>query len=84
MMDCPQRRLFIAIVKQAVKDFYHGCHTKDREEIRIKKNVKKWVMNEEGTFHLCCVAWRQDPRILKEQLLNTFKRLENGKELRRT
>ncbi len=81
-MSCPEERLYIAIIKQAVKDFHRGCKTDSIIERQRKKTVVRWVANEEGTFPLCAVAYGSDPRLLKEKLLKTFKRLENGEELR--
>lgn len=77
-MNCPEKRLYLAIVKQAVKDFHAGCRSRNEEIREEKKVVKKWVIYEEGTFPLCSIAWSTNPDILKEKLLITFQRIENG------
>ncbi len=80
-MNCPEKRLYIAIIKQAIKDFYTGCRSTSREAQEEKEIVKEWVMAERGTFSLCSLAWSDNPKILKEKLLITFERIENGGKL---
>jgi len=80
-MNCPEKRLYIAIIKQAIKDFYTGCRSTNQEAQKEKEIVKKWVMFEEGTFPLCSLAWSDNPKILKEKLLITFERIESGGKL---
>jgi len=81
-MLCPERRLYLAIVKQAIKDFYFGCKYQDQTNFVRKQEVYRWVSREEGSFHLCAIAWG-NPVALKEKLLNTFERLDNGGEIRK-
>lgn len=83
-MLCPEKRLYFAIVKQAVKDFHRGCSPQTPKEAKEKIIVFKWVVNEEGTFPLCSIAYASNPNLLKEKLLKVFERLENGEELRAT
>jgi hypothetical protein len=82
-MTCPEKRLYIAIIKQAIKDFYTGCHSMSIEAQREKEIVKEWVVTENGSFSLCSLAWSDNPTILKEKLLITFERIENGGKLKR-
>ena len=81
-MLCPEKRLYIAIVKQAIKDYERSCIYSGRNEsLKVKKKITIWTICEEGTYPLCALAYSPNTNLLKEKLLKTFERLENGEQL---
>lgn len=79
-MVCPEKRFYIAIVKQAVVDYKKSFNTKDKELEKEREVVLQWVIKEEGTFPLCSLAWGSSYSLLKEKLLKTFEKIKNERK----
>ena len=81
-MFCPEQRLYLAIVKQAIKDYAKIFDSQDEKKQQLKQEIINWVNNGEGTFQLCSIAWSKDDFILREKLKVVFRKIENGKRFK--
>ena len=81
-----------AIILTAITDYSrgyfpyqsYGYGDVNKKNLRriIRKNVKRWIEEREGSFDICAMAWNKEPKVLQEILLKKIEDIDNGKNLK--
>lgn len=80
-MATNEDRLYMAIIKQAIVDYYNG-HRNPKLYAHYKEDVRDWVENRSGTFNLCARAYKVNSDYLQKIMRRKMYRIECGEPLR--
>jgi len=72
--DTPEKRLVLAILRDAIDCYIHDCFTTDRRRLRTFREAEEWFFKgeEDGVFSLnnVCSILHLDPGYIRRSLRN--------------
>ena len=76
--DTPEKRLVLAVLRDAIDCYIHDCFSKNRHRIRPFREAEEWFFKgeEDGVFSLnnVCAVLHLDPGYIRRSLRNYEKK----------